>query len=633
MIECGTLGPIAITVDGAPAPTELTWRKHFAVLIYLARSPRRTRARDQILDLLWGGRPESAGRHSLNEALRIIRRAAGPDAIATSAGYLRLADSAVRLDVDRLEELRSNGQWADACTLIRGEFLEGFSVPDASPFEDWLSTERRWWRQHSVDALLHWHSELLHGGNVFLALDAAQRAAVLDPDSDLAARAVMAGRALSDDPAGALAYYEAFATALGQRLQAKPSAETQAFADRIRRGHRARMTAPVPTRHPTTRRAPLVGRQSGLQEMVVAWRNAAAGRATLVILEGDIGTGKTRMIDELRKRAVLDGASSALVRAVESDLTQPGSALLGLAAGGLLDTPGLSTASPRALAAFCERIPEWADQFPASRTASGADPLSQAFPEILAAVTAEAPGFLAVDDAQWADRESLLTLGAVLRTLAQRPLLVVLAVGVLGPREDIDRLRSQLGRDLNGASIPLPALEEPAVRRLAAWALPSYDDDQLDRVTRRVFADSGGFPLLAVELLHAVSIGLTLEAGSVWPRSLATLSETLPSDLPDNVVAALRVGYRRLSKTAQSVLGAAAVLGPRVTEAQLARGVELPEAELHVALDELEWNRWLVSDSRGYSFLARICQDVIARDFMTPGQQRRLRARMNPEPT
>jgi hypothetical protein len=36
MISCRTLGPIELSVDGDPAPAELLWRKHLALLIYLA---------------------------------------------------------------------------------------------------------------------------------------------------------------------------------------------------------------------------------------------------------------------------------------------------------------------------------------------------------------------------------------------------------------------------------------------------------------------------------------------------------------------------------------------------------------------------------------------------------------------
>src|SRR2546428_803300 len=73
------LGPARVTVGGAeaPPPPELLWRKHLALLVYLARSPRKSRTREHLVGLLWRDRDEKQARHSLSEALRVLRRALG----------------------------------------------------------------------------------------------------------------------------------------------------------------------------------------------------------------------------------------------------------------------------------------------------------------------------------------------------------------------------------------------------------------------------------------------------------------------------------------------------------------------------------------------------------------------------
>jgi DNA-binding SARP family transcriptional activator len=65
-ITITTLGPVRVLADGAPAPPELVWRKNLALLVYLARSPRRTRSRDHLVALLWPEKDAAAARHSLN---------------------------------------------------------------------------------------------------------------------------------------------------------------------------------------------------------------------------------------------------------------------------------------------------------------------------------------------------------------------------------------------------------------------------------------------------------------------------------------------------------------------------------------------------------------------------------------
>jgi hypothetical protein len=174
--------------------------------------------------------------------------------------------------------------------------------------------------------------------------------------------------------------------------------------------------------------------------------------------------------------------------------------------------------------------------------------------------------------------------------------------------------------------VRLDALSVGAVRQLARWALPSYGEVELDRVTRRVATDSAGIPLLAVELLQAVAAGLDLrDTKGAWPEPLKTLDQTLPGELPDAIVAAVRVNFRRLSADAQRLLVAAAVLGDRVPEATLGRATGFAGEPLAAALDELEWQRWLAAEPRGYGFVARIVRDVVNRDMVTAGQRQRIR--------
>jgi hypothetical protein len=134
-------------------------------------------------------------------------------------------------------------------------------------------------------------------------------------------------------------------------------------------------------------------------------------------------------------------------------------------------------------------------------------------------------------------------------------------------------------------------------------------------------------PFLAIELFRAVANGLDLASVSgVWPEEFRTLDQTLPGDLPQAVVAALRVTFRRLSASARSVLAAASVIGGRTEAGVLALATELPVREVEEALDELEWHRWLAADARGYAFAARIAREVISRDMVTRGQRERILA-------
>ena len=629
MIVCRTLGPVEVTIESRAAPPELVWRRHLALLVYLARSPRRVRTRDHLIGLLWPDKEESAARHSLREAVRILRRTLGESAVDTTGQQVRLADEAVRLDTDELEAWIAADDWTGAAKLVVGEFMEGFSVPDASAFEDWLASERLAWRDRSVHVLVRHGEALLHSGAARVAADAARRALALDPLSEVALRLQMRSAVLLGDRAAALSALESFEPRLRAATGVGLQQETRELAERIRRGRmpvQADVPPPRPEAGAESRRAPLVGRSAELSTLCAAWETARdGGGATLMVIEGDPGLGKTRILDELVQRAAMDGAAVSVVRSVQADLLDTYSGLLGLARGGLVDAPGLAGARPESISAFAARLPEWSERFPGVRAADPA-PVDQAFRDIVAAVVEEQPVFLATDDAQWLDRDSLLILEAALRDMGAARIALGLTVVPHADREEIDRLRSHVGRECAGAAITLAPLSSEEVRALCRWALPAYRDDEIERVSRRVLVDSAGLPLLAVELLHAIALGLDLKSAGAgaWPSPFKTLEQSLPGDLPDAVVAAIRVGFRRLSRNAQTVLAAAAVLGDRVKSATLQRTTGLAAADVNAALDELEWQRWLVAEPRGYGFVARIVRDVVARDMLTKGQRQRI---------
>jgi DNA-binding SARP family transcriptional activator len=628
MITVRVLGPVEISVAGETAAPELLWRKNLALLVYLARSPKLTRSRDHLVGLLWGDKPEPAARHSLNEAVRVLRKYLGPTALESEGDQVRLSPGTVELDVDRFEELTDDGNWEDAANLAIGDFMEGFAVPGCSELEDWLHAERFRLRQLSVDALVNRADDLLDAGRIRESAAAARRALSFDSTSDAAARTAMRSLAIAGDRTGALAVFESLVRRLDEELEVEPDEETMELAERVRHERTWKLPERWAAGEPAgaeTRRSPLVGREGELEQLISAWSSCLADRhATLGLIEGDPGTGRTRLAEELLARARLDGGAVATARAVEADLDEAWNGAFALAQGVPLDAPWLEDVTPAAIATLARRLPGWAERFDVEKTDESMSP-GRAFIDVARALASRQPILLFVDDAGWLDRDSLLGLGAVLRDLASTPTFVMVSAATYPERPEIAELRARVGRDLSGVSLRLGPLPNRALRQLARWALPSYDDVELDRVTRRVATDSAGLPTLAVELLHAVALGLDLGAASgAWPEPLRTLDQSLPGELPDGVAAAVRVGFRRLSPNGQNVLAAAAVIDEPVTFASLGNATGLDPAALGPALDELEWQRWLSADARGYSFVARIVRSVVGRDMLTAGQRRRI---------
>lgn len=635
VIEIRDLGTPDVSVGGDDPPRELLWRKNLGLLVYLARSTGRTRTREHLTGLLWGESEESSARHSLNEALRTLRRHGTGDLVVSDGERVSLDGDLLRLDSQRLETWLEEERFEEASGLVRGLFMEGFGVPDANRFEDWLAAERVHWRQRSVDALVGWAEACLRAGDLAEARRSSGRALTLEPMSAAGTRALMRVTALSGERAAALQVYEDYAGRTREELGIDPDPETRRLADRIHRDRTWKLPESLAPEVHSRGTLPLFGRSRELEGLAEAWTRAAERDVTsLLVVEGEAGSGRSRMLEELASRARLDGAVVAAARTVPDDRDAPWSGIVALCRDDLASAPGLVVAPPEALAGVARRLPAWRERF--ADEIGDADPVEpgRALVELLRVVSDEGPVLLCLDDARWCDARSLRALRALLRDLEDRP--VCLAVTVTdrpGPPE-LDALRSELGHDLEGAVVRLDPLEADELRSMAAHELPDWEPSDLDRLARRLAADSAGLPLLAVELLHGVKLGLELEGDrSAWPDTRRTLDQTRPGELPDPVVGAIRTGYWALSEPARETVLAAAALGDRTAEAELQRATQLGASELQEALDELEWARWLTSDGRGYSFVARIVREVLVEDMLTPGRLRRLRERAGADPS
>jgi len=629
MIRFQTLGTLDVTLNGAEAPSQLRWKKNIALLLYLARAPKRRCTREQLIGLLWPDKDDDAARQSVREAIRVVRQYVG-ESLTTTGDVVQLLAGAVELDADQLETLVQQRDWTHATPLINGHFLDGFKVPDAAGFEDWLTVERSFWDGLSMDALLSHAEERLDAGDELGAGDPITKARQLDPRSQRALRAWMRRLANVGDRTGAMQALEKFEQDARRDGGVNIEPETQTMVERLRSARTWHLPkeALAPERSVAWRRAPLLGRDRELATALTQWRHARDGRLALLVVEAESGGGKTRFLEELATRALVGGGIVIGTRAVPADVEHPASAILGLAHGGLVDAPGVAGANPGALAALAAQAGEWAERFPPRSPAGSAWALDAAISEVLRVTTAEHPHLLIFDDAQWIDPTSYTIIEQLARDLARAPLLIVLATTPEPSPPKLAEFRARIGRDLTGAAISLAKLDDGAIRQLIQWALPSYKGDALDRLTRRIAADSGGLPLLAVEIVHAMAQGLDVEAtNGAWPHPLRTLDSTFPGDLPDTIVSAIRVSFRCLTKSAQHALVAAAILGERVAASRIGCATDLKGEALHAALDELEWRRWLVAEARGYVFVARIVRDVVARDMVTEGERQRILAK------
>jgi DNA-binding SARP family transcriptional activator len=620
-LELVCFGPPTARLGGGPPPPDVVWRKHLGLLIYLALSPDRTRTREHLTGLFWPEKPEKHARHSLNEAVRRLRAGLGAERLETRGDTYTLNDAGLEVDALRFAALASTAP-ADAVTVLRGDFLEGFSLDDAPGFEDWAARERTRWRARGAAALVAVGEAALSGGRLADAEEAALRALVLEPHGEGGARLRLRAVALRRDAAGALASYHEFADRLRTELGEQPSQDLQALAQRIR--DRTWHRVPAPATEPPP---PLVGRPAARDTAFRAITRILAGESRTLVLLGSPGFGKTRLLSECLARAALDGALTIAVTPLESDHDAPWSTLRALGRAGLASAPGSAAADPEALAVLATVFPELGER--GVRSPADHGEIAGALTRLLLAVAEDRPLVVAVDDAHFADGATLAALAAAMADVRSGPVLLALACLAEADRAPpaLMHLRGEVGRRLPGETVHLHALHSADVRALVDALAPwCHEEDERERLARRLFFESGGSPFLVVTLLQALARASTMrEDVLAWPRRGYTTLDPLPISVPDLVRMAVVVRVSEMAADDVQLLRAASVAGVAFDLEALCATSGLTEQALEESLVRLERSGLVTCDGRRYAFAAPLIAEVVRHACLTPGQRRALR--------
>jgi AAA ATPase domain len=340
--------------------------------------------------------------------------------------------------------------------------------------------------------------------------------------------------------------------------------------------------------------APLLGRGPEVE----ALDRVAAGQKALVLIEGEAGIGKTRLLDGTLEDARARGMQVARGRAEELEQSRP----FGLAAAFGCDR---SSADPRRAAIADLLAGPAGDRGPVTVTS---DPglrfrAVDAFADLAEALALAGPLVIGLDDLQWADPPSVLTLGAVARRMAGLPAAVIGCLRPLPSNADLGRLTGAL--EAAGARrIGLGPLAATAVRDLVADAVAAEPGPGLLAEA----AGSGGNPLFVTELVAAllrdgtvqVAGGRAEVAHAVLPPTLRLTILRRLSLLPDETVQALR---------------AASVLGSSFSVTDLATVTGGSALELSVALAGAVRARVVEDDGPRLRFRHDLIRDALHEDL------------------
>src|SRR5579859_2233985 len=335
------LGPASLERDGAPVALET--RKALALLAYLAASGQ-AHSRETLAALLWPDYAPARAFANLRRTLWALTRAGLVDLVEAEGESLALNPAAgLWTDLGEFRRLlaegRSHGHAEGepcarcvpclnaAAALYRGDFMTGFSLRDAAPFDEWQLAQAEGLRRDLAGALERLARALADQGEHEPAIAAARRWLSLDPLNEAAHRRLMQLYAAAGQRSAALRQYQEAARIVQAELGAPPQPETTALYEQIQAsGQAAPAAAPAGPRHNLPAQlSSFVGREKEIAEVRRRLTPGAAphpasadpsasaegpGAAVrLLTLTGPGGSGKTRLA--LRVAADLAGAYAA----------------------------------------------------------------------------------------------------------------------------------------------------------------------------------------------------------------------------------------------------------------------------------------------------------------------------------
>jgi DNA-binding SARP family transcriptional activator len=601
-VRVQVLGVLAVAVDGREVPAHrLASRKGRTLLKLLLARRGAVVPAEVLVEALWGGRPPADPDANLATLVSRLRAVLGPDAIAGDRqGWRFVAGARVEVDLDEAERLageagaRLGGEPALALAAAeralalggRGPFLA--DEPDA----DWAMAARREVGRLTARARrLAWEAALAVGDPA-RALAHARAATAADPLDEAAWRAVMRANAAAGEPAAALAAYERLRQTLASELGTDPSPESQALHLAVLRGAPATegMEAAPAAGGLVPSDPGFVGREVEFAELAAAWKEAVGGRPGMVLVLGEAGIGKTRLVEAVAELAGATGGLVVQARCYEAERSlflQPVAEAVRAAALAL--PPGrVAAAAGDAAGTLAELVPDLRRllDLPGYERAPAELQRRRSFEAVAAFVrglAAQQPLLLAVDDLHLAGASTLELLHFLRRRLHGDRVLVLAGVRA---EEGAEALAALAGA---GPVLELGPLPAAAVAELARrFGVADLAGPVLERAR--------GHTLFTVESLRAAAEG---------GRDRAAV----PASLRD----AVQTRARRAGPEVETLLRAAVVVGAAFDLEVVAGLLDLPVEDAAARAERALAARLLVEDDTGagYRFANDLVREVL----------------------
>jgi DNA-binding CsgD family transcriptional regulator/tetratricopeptide (TPR) repeat protein len=367
-------------------------------------------------------------------------------------------------------------------------------------------------------------------------------------------------------------------------------------------------------------RVPFVGRDEELAGLAERLAGARQGAGGIVLIAGEPGIGKTRLVSELAERARATGWRVLTGRAYQAEGLPPFLPFVEALRGHIEVTPPETLRGQLGMGAadVALLVPELGATFPelvlTARQAGEAERfrLFESVTDfLLASARTPPPGLLLIlDDLHWADVSSLNLLLHLSRRLASQPVLI------LGTYREMELERghplhgvlAELVRERVSDRIVLRGLTQDEVARFIEL---TADVSPPPELAHAVYRQTEGNPLFVVELVRLLAAEGRLREEGAGPWRLT---------IPESVHQVIGRRLDRLSADCNAALTLAAVIGREFSLLALEAAGELQGDALLDALEEAEAARVVavVSDAPGrYAFTHPLIRETLYSQVLT----------------
>jgi class 3 adenylate cyclase len=385
----------------------------------------------------------------------------------------------------------------------------------------------------------------------------------------------------------------------------------------------ARLRLPRPLRARTAEL--FVGRVDAVDTLVRSWKDASTGERRAVVVSGEPGVGKSRLVASVTRQADDDGALILYGRC-EEDLAVPYQPFADALRNAVQSAPRDLIAAHVAVhgGALRRLFPKlMAPEPPEAAPEAEQLRIIAALTDLLDRLCEEQPVVLVIEDIHWAAPATVRALRHLINV--EDPAAFLLLATYRDTEVDRHHALGGLLADLSkieGAQrIALNGLDRGEIEELVEQASGEPLNDDGRRLADALFDRTAGNPFFANQVLrHMAEAGALVYRDGQWESSGAL------NDLPGGVLDVVTRRLARLDRTTNDMLAVAAVCGEAFSYALIGRAAQVERAGVGIAaaIDEAVTARLLTEDGRGgYGFAHAIVRDVLL-DSMTAAAKARI---------